>query len=65
MEDAERTATNIDRTPAGLNSDLIQKPSCRQLKAFRLRYEPLLLDVRIAKDVCLRLCCRHRFLPCT
>ena len=45
MKDAQRTATNINRTPAGLNSNLIQEPACRQLKAFRLRYEALLLDV--------------------
>jgi hypothetical protein len=53
MENAQRTTTNVNRTPAGLNSNLVQEPACRRLEAFRQRNQPLLLGLRVAKDVCL------------
>ena len=56
MKDAQRTATNVNRTPTGLNSNLIQKPTCWQLIAFRLRDEAPLLDVSIAEEIGLRHC---------
>jgi hypothetical protein len=63
MEDAQRATTNIDRLPAGLNSNLVQEPLSRQLVAFRLRHEALLLDVRVTKNIRLRIC-RHQCLAC-
>jgi hypothetical protein len=56
MKDAQRTATNVNRAPTGLNSNLIQEPTCRQLIAFRLRYEALLLGVGIAEEIGLKRC---------
>ena len=56
MKNAQRAATNVNRAPTGLNSNLIQEPACRRLEAFRLRDESLLLDVGIAEDIGLRRC---------
>jgi hypothetical protein len=56
MQDAQRTATNVNRAPTALNSNMIQQPTCRQLIAFRLCDEAPLLDVGIAEEIRLRRC---------
>jgi hypothetical protein len=56
MKDAQRTATNVNRAPTALNSNMIQQPTCRQLIAFRLCDEAPLLDVGIAEEIRLRRC---------
>ena len=59
MEDAQRTATNVNRTPAGLNSNLVQEPTCRQLDSF-----PPALRGAVARRAYRRRC-RPETLPLT